>query len=215
MRRAIALLLLVLALGACQIRINKACAEGLRADAIPRTADLHRRVLTREAQAQWGLKAPVARFAAQVHQESAWRSEARSAYAGGLAQFTPATAEWISRVYPRELGEQAPYSPKWALRALVVYDRHLYDRIDDTATDCDRWAMTLSSYNGGGGWLNRDRRLAAASGADPNRWWGSVEHHTARAPWARDENRGYPRRILLNLEPLYLARGWPGEAVCR
>lgn len=190
-------------------------AAAAQADGLPREAELHRRTLTREAQMQWGLDAPVARLAAQVHQESAWRGDARSAYAAGLAQFTPDTAGWIARVYPRALGNPAPYSPKWALRALVVYDRHLYDRLDDTATDCDRWAMTLSAYNGGLGWVQRDRRMAVAHGADPARWWGNVEHHTSRVPWARDENRGYPRRILLDLEPRYLRAGWPGEAVCR
>ncbi len=28
------------------------------------------------------------------------------------------------------------------------------------------------------------------------------------------ENTGYPRRILLRWEPIYLAAHWPGRAVC-
>ena len=38
--------------------------------------------------------------------------------ASGLAQFIPRTAEWISGIYPNELGERA-YNPTWAIRALV------------------------------------------------------------------------------------------------
>jgi len=56
-------------------------AATVQATGLPREAELHRRVLTREAQAQWGLQAPVARFAGQIHQESGWRADARSAYA--------------------------------------------------------------------------------------------------------------------------------------
>jgi soluble lytic murein transglycosylase-like protein len=101
------------------------CLAGT-AQAIPMQAQQYRRALTQEAQRTWGLGAPVARFAAQVHQESGWRADAKSKYASGLAQFTPATADWIAQVYPVEFdGIAAPYSPKWALRALVIYDRHL------------------------------------------------------------------------------------------
>jgi len=182
---------------------------------IPPGAQAHQRELVRHAQAVWGLGAPVALFAAQVHQESGWRSDAKSRYADGLAQFTPSTAAWIAEIYPDELGEAAPYSPGWALRALVRYDRHLYDRVRLTAGDCDRWAMVLSAYNGGLGWVRRDRRLCEADEAcDPGRWWGHVERHTARADWARRENRGYPRRILRELEPRYMAAGWRGVATC-
>lgn len=60
---------------------------------IPARAHQYRRVLTQQAYAQWGLDAPIAALAAQVHQESAWRPEAVSHVgARGLAQFMPATA---------------------------------------------------------------------------------------------------------------------------
>ena len=76
------------------------------------------------------------------------------------------------------------------------------------------WAFTLSAYNGGLGWISRDKNRASASGADPARWFGHVEAHSARAGWAFRENRTYVQRILLRLEPAYIAAGWPGEAVC-
>lgn len=180
---------------------------------IPERSAMYRHALHREAAAQWGLDAPTARLAAQIHQESAWRPKAESRFAQGLAQFTPATAEWIAQVYP-SLRPADPWDPTWSIRAQVTYMAHILRTLGPAATPCDAWAFALSAYNGGPGWIARDRRLAAAAGADPARWFGHVEHYTRRAEWARRENRDYPRRILLVLEPAYLTAGWPGSAVC-
>lgn len=180
---------------------------------IPEASARYRMMLEREASARFGLGAPVARFAAQIHKESTWRPNAQSPFAQGLTQFTPATAEWIAALFPRELSPADVWDPAWSIRAMVVYNAWLYARVTG-ATECDRWAKTLSAYNGGLGWVRRDERLAAARGADPARWFGHVELHTARAEWAATENRGYPRRILLVLEPAYIRAGWPGVASC-
>lgn len=182
--------------------------------AIPDRANAYRRMLIQSAHLQFGLDAPISLFAAQVHQESAWRPAARSKYAEGLTQFTPDTSAWIARAYPRSLGPAQPLSPKWALHAMARYNRHLYDRILRTAAECDRWAMVLAAYNGGPGWIGRDRALAARRGADPNRWWDHVEHHSPRARWAFRENRDYPRKIIHRWQPLYRNAGWGGPAVC-
>ncbi|WP_163769991.1 transglycosylase SLT domain-containing protein, partial [Proteus mirabilis] len=73
----------------------------------------------RNARLEWGLSAPVADFAAQLHQESGWRPDAISpAGAQGLAQFMPATADWISQLIPM-LSSREPFNPAWAIRALV------------------------------------------------------------------------------------------------
>lgn len=176
---------------------------------IPAEAERHRGYLTREARFVWGMGAPVATFGAQVHQESAWKPDARSRFAAGLAQFTPGTADWIGGVYP-DLAHRAPLDPRWALRALVRYDRWLWDRLD-AASACDRMAFTLAGYNGGLGWIAREKRAAASVGADPDRWWAQVERHCLRAEWACRENRDYPRKILLGWQPLYAAWG-PGVA---
>ncbi len=187
-------------------------AASAYASAIPARAYQYRSALIRCARVEWGLSAPVATFAAQLHQESLWIPAARSRYADGLAQFTPATADWLPTVAP-QTGRPAPFNPGWALRALCAYDHWLYQRIS-AAAPCDRMAMTLSAYNGGLGWLNRDKRLARANGLDPARWWDHVETVNAgRASWAIRENRGYPRRILLALEPVYEAAGW-GKGAC-
>ncbi len=179
---------------------------------IPATSAQYRLSVEREAGLQWGLAAPVARIAAQLHQESGWRADAKSAFANGLAQFTPATAAWLPDVCP-QVGEADPWDPTWSIRAAVCYDAYLY-RAVRAIDECERWAMTLSAYNGGLGWVRRDAALAASKGANPAVWFGSVELWTARAAWAREENRAYPRRILLTLEPAYIAAGWPGEAAC-
>lgn len=182
---------------------------------LPSAARVWQPTVIREARAVWGVSAPASLFGAQIHQESHWDASARSAYAAGMAQFTAATARDMARWYP-ELGPADAVNPRWAIRALVRYDRRLWSNLADTATDCDRWAMTLSAYNGGSGWLTRDRALCRREIAcDPSRWWGQVERQTQRADWARAENRAYPSRILLTLQPRYEDAGWPGAVACR
>ena len=180
---------------------------------IPQNALRLRAELTRNARAVWGLDAPVSTFAAQVHQESGWRADAKSPVgAQGMAQFMPATADWIARLYP-ELATREPYNPSWAMRALVTYDRYLWDRLD-AASPCDRMAMALSAYNGGLGWVRRDATLAAGQGLAPDRWWDNIETVNAgRSAGNWNENRGYPRRILRTLSPRYVAAGF-GGGVC-
>lgn len=175
---------------------------------VPHAANAYRRELTRNARMIWGINAPVATFGAQIHQESGWRPDARSPYAHGLAQFTPATAEWIGDVDPVLAGADTG-NPVWAIRALVRYDRWLWDR-NPAATDCDRMAFALASYNGGAGWLRREQSQAIAAGLAPDRWWQNVEVtcHPRRAGWACRENRGYPQRILKKIEPAYIRAGW-------
>lgn len=181
---------------------------------VPVEAQQYRRDLTRIAQAEWGLDAPVATFAAQVHQESRWRFNAKSPVgAQGLGQVMPTTAVWLAELFPDTLGNVEPYNPTWSLMALVSYDRWLADRIKGR-DGCERHAMVLSSYNGGLGWLIRDRKLASAQGADPLVWFGSIERFNAgRSVAAFRENRGYPRLILKTFEAQYIAAGW-GEGVC-
>jgi soluble lytic murein transglycosylase-like protein len=182
---------------------------------IPAQANIYRARLTREARAAWGLEAPVALFAAQIHQESGWREDARSPVGAlGLAQFMPGTATWIAQLYPADLGDAAPLDVRWALRALVTYDLWLWERLAEFRDEgLHRWGATLSAYNGGLGNVRKDRQLAAVRGGpycDPavSRWFCCVEHHSNRSAAAYYENRDYPRRILFVLWPRYLAAGW-------
>jgi membrane-bound lytic murein transglycosylase MltF len=182
------------------------------ADPMPRDAVRYQRDLTRNARLQWGLDAPIAAFAAQIHQESRWRIDAQSPVgAQGMAQFMPSTASWISGAYPA-LADNQPANPVWAMRALVTYDRYLWERIR-AADKCARMAMTLSAYNGGLGWVYRDQKLAAAKTLNPAIWFFQVEKVNAgRAPAMYGENRNYPRLILLKWQSIY-AR-WGGAIRC-
>ena len=193
----------------------KACTPDAKAQAVqvPQAAQQYRSELVRNARAIWGMDAPVATFAAQVHQESAWKPGAVSHVgAQGLAQFMPGTSAWIAGLYPA-LATNQPYNPSWALRALVQYDAWIHTRVS-AATPCDRMAKVLSSYNGGLGWVQRDEALARRKGLNAAVWWGHVETVNAgrsSANWR--ENRDYPRRILQRLEPAYVAAGW-GQGSC-
>ena len=173
------------------------------ADGIPHAAYRYQRDLIGNARAVWGLNAPVATFAGQVEQESGWNPGAKSAFAGGLAQFTPATADWISKTYASELGKNEPYNPAWALRALVRYDKHLWDAIAAAETDCDHMAFTLASYNAGPGWIDRERRRAPS----PGKWWNSTESVCLRATASCAQSRDYSQKILKQREPKYLEWG--------
>ncbi len=164
----------------------------------------------------FGMQAPIATLAAQVHQESSWDKKARSFVgAQGLAQFMPKTADWISEITP-ELGKAAPFSPSWALRAMCFFDKWLFERtrkrvLDD---DCERMAMSLSAYNGGESWIRRDQKLAAKKNYNSKKYFEHTELVNAgrsRAAW--NENRKYVRRILGILETLYEEAGW-GFGLC-
>ena len=175
---------------------------------VPQAAQQYRALLVRTAHAVWGLDAPVAVFAAQVHQESAWRADAVSRVgAQGLAQVMPATATWIAGVDPA-LAARQPFSPAWALRALVTYDRWLYERTPARYAPKDRMWVALRGYNGG---LGHWQAEAAASGAArPTRVQVDAACGRAkRAPVHCRENLDYPHRILVVIQPRYAAWG-PG-----
>ena len=178
---------------------------------LPRAAFHHRAALVRAARLHFGLDAPVAVFAAQIHVESRWNAAAQSrAGAQGLAQFMPATARWLPSVMPLT-GESAPFNPGWSINALCAYDKWLFERIR-AANSYERMAFALSAYNGGLGWVLRDKAKAAQTGRDDMRWFGSVEEVNAgRSKAAFAENRAYPRLILKEWMAAYAAAGFGAE----
>ena len=179
--------------------------------AIPRAAQQYRATLVRAAHATWGMDAPVSVFAAQVHTESWWRNRTVSHVgAQGLAQFMPSTAAWLPEVAP-DTGKPEPFNPGWSLRALCVYDKWLWNRVAGH-TDFERMAFTLSAYNGGLGWVNRDRKKARSLGLDDRVWFNAVENvNSGRSAAAFRENRNYPRLILQERQYAYIKAGWgPG-----
>lgn len=185
----------------CTLLLLACNAEG----AIPTLAYRLKPQLIREIHYTWGLEQEHSVFFAQIHQESTWDPNAKSPVgASGLAQFMPSTAKWISSIYPCDLRGNQPLDVKWAIRALVTYDKWLYDRIDSD----ERWPMTLSSYNGGKTWLDRDRQLTTEKGHNDRFWFGNTEKYSKRSASAFNENRDYVRRIWLILKPLYEKAGF-------
>lgn len=180
---------------------------------IPRNALQYRSELIRASRMVWGLDAPVAVFAAQIHTESWWRNQTVSSVgAQGLAQFMPSTAAWLPQVAP-ETGKPAPFDPRWSLRACVTYDKYLFDRIGPRQggrlTEWNRMAFTMSAYNGGLGWTNRDRTRAVQSGLNPDIYFGHVEQANAgRRASAKRENQRYVQFILRERQQPYINAGW-------
>lgn len=128
---------------------------------MPRAALRYQSQLTREARFTFGMDAPIPMLGSQIQQESGYDPNAKSAYASGLAQFTPQTADWISGVY-KQLGPAAPLDPSWALRALVLYDKRLHDGTPPARDACNQWAFAMSAYNGGLSNLQKDIGLCKA-----------------------------------------------------
>lgn len=185
------------------------CLVGqVMAQEIPRSALRHKANLTRIAHAEWGLDAPIATFAAQIQQESGWNSQAVSRVgAKGMAQFMPVTATWWCSKNNISVINCQPTNPIWAMRSLVQYDLWLYKQI--RAVDhCQQMAMTLSAYNGGLGWVFKDKNRAFGEGLNPHIYFNQVELVNAGRSTANfKENRDYPKRILLKYEPRYLSWG--------
>jgi soluble lytic murein transglycosylase-like protein len=171
---------------------------------VPTAALRWRSELQRAAHSQWGLDAPMALLAAQVHQESAWNPGAVSHVgAAGLGQFMPATATWWCASGGTPAAQCQPTNPTWALRSLVGYDKWLYARLAVAGPDPARWWATLRAYNGGlGHWLAEAK--AAGSYAQPavDAACGRARRHTSHCA----ENLGYPHRIMASLQPRYT--GW-------
>lgn len=192
---------------------------------VPERCRAYQRQITTEAHTVFGLSAPVATLAAQIHQESGCRANAVSRVgAGGLAQFMPATARDMARIYPSELGPADVTNPRWAIKAQARYMRDL-TRSTPGKTECDTWAFGLAAYNGGLGWVRRDQAACRAqvqpmadhcAPCSADRWFGNVEltPDPRRSPANIRENRGYPIRILLTLTPRYVSAGYGRGVTC-
>ncbi len=172
---------------------------------VPPAAAAHRATLTRAAHSQWGLDAPLPALAAQVHQESGWNAMATSPVgAQGLAQFMPATATWWCELNGMRPADCQPRNPAWALRALVGYDKWLYDRTPLRYSTRDRMWVALRAYNGGLGHWQAEARLAHGSTREAV---DAACGLARRAALHCSENLGYPARILGVLQPRYATWG--------
>ena len=184
---------------------------------VPPAAYGYQHLQRQQAQAVWGLNAPLATLAAQVHQESGWNCDARS-YVGalGCTQFMPATANDMGKRYPDSLSPPNPRNPRWAFRAQAQYMLYLYAGrgAKGAVNACERMAFALASYNGGEGWVIRDRARADAAGRPRGVFFGVAQNVNAgRRADFKKENAEYPDRILRKIEPRYINAGF-GKGSC-
>lgn len=212
------MLLLFLACLGVVAQCQPAHAADTNAVRVAPASALYRHRVEQAVARAWGLEGSSARLAAQLHQESAFNAKAKSHVgAQGMAQFMPGTAKWIATIYPDELDGFDPWNAQQAILAAALYDKWLLDRVSPIGqgllTPCSRWAFVLRAYNGGETALMRERALARKAGANANDW-KVVAGYRSRADWAHRENINYPQRILLRIEPAYLAAGWPGGPAC-
>lgn len=183
----------------------------------PARAHQYRADMTRSAYRVFGPSAPVSTLAAQIHQESGWRIDAVSHVgAQGLAQFMPATAADMARNHPAECAPADPYSARWAFTCRDHYMRTRLDAINPMGEhgldECDEWVFALRAYNGGLGWIQRDRRLALSRGLDPDNHTEVERVNAGRNAAAFRENIEYAPKIL-SRQPSYVSAGW-GRGVC-
>lgn len=122
--------------------------------------------VVREARFHIGMDAPAHDFMGQIETESACNAGVTAFDGGmGLGQFMPATAEWIQEREEalKDLSvEPLPYDPRWAIRALILYDHWLFKNVT-----CPEWHFAFRAYNGGLGNLNRE--IGRAGTCDPEK----------------------------------------------
>lgn len=213
-----------IALGLATVHVNAQGVHGTAAAVhkpafrVPERCRIYQRQLTAEAHTVMGLDAPIGTLAGQIYQESTCNPAARSPVgAAGLTQFMPLTAADLAKLYPRELGPADALNPRWAMAAQVRYMRDLQrarDRRDGAPLpECVAWWFGLRDYNGGGGWTERERRLARAAGADANSPAVVARFNAGRSAANHRENTEYPARIVLRWGPEFAAAGF-GRNVC-
>jgi membrane-bound lytic murein transglycosylase MltF len=164
---------------------------------LPRQSLPFKSELQTQARRVFGPQAPIALLAAIVETESSWNPKAHSSSGDlGLAQIGRNAHQFLNRIRPGP-GRGSPRDPKWALSAMSWYLWHLREAIPDTSDERERWAMTLAAYNGGLGWVKRERALCArVPRCDSSRWFGHTERFRARGKRAFKENRHYVVKVF-------------------
>jgi len=114
----------------------------------------------------------------------------------------------FKKLFPSHLKQwkwEDRYNPKYQSLALVLYDKFLFRKVYRFSdNDYDRFCFMLSSYNGGLGWLIKDRAYCKRiKSCNPKRWFGHVEKYSIRKRYklygrktSFDINREYVRNIM-------------------
>ena len=152
----------------------------------------------------------VALLASQIQSESSWRHDVCSpAGACGLTQVMPGTWPEVTDGDP-ECEGQPRTNPVCAVRGQIRYmKRMLRANAKRADTRRDQWALALSAYNGGQGWVNRESRACGQrDGCQPGRWPSHVQATCLRSEASCRENKRYPGRIMGRVEARVGSGGW-------
>ena len=139
-------------------------------------------------------------FKAQGMAESNLDSAARS-YVGarGIMQLMPTT---FAEIQSRQREFEAIDNVEWNIAAGIFYDRYLWRRWNELATDDERRRFMFASYNAGQGTISRARRIALARQLDAHAW-ASIEQVAPEVQrWRHRETLGYVRKIQHNYAQL-------------
>jgi len=174
---------------------------------VPREALVYQAELTREARLEWGMDAPIAALAGQLMQESGFDPKAKSAYASGLSQFTPATARWISTLSTR-LSDPNPLDPSWSIRAMVFYDHLLHDGVNPANDECGRYRAMLAEYNGGAKrWADRQKLSK-----EPGNYDVTAVINPGISKSNQQQNQNYAFFVVYRWQAIFVS--WSGPLVC-
>ena len=80
------------------------------------------------------------------------------------------------------------------------------------ATKCDNWTFALWAYNGGLGWVKRDKALTTTAGKDALKAADVRPLNAGRGKAFFEENRHYDLAILQKRQVKYA--NWGGQLVC-
>lgn len=198
---------------------------------IPQNAHMYLPLLVKAQTLHWGSAPNPWILAAQVEKESCVSLKHRRCWTPyaelktsrengvGLGQITRAYNDdgsirfdaqaQMREQYPLQLGDwtwDRRYEPEPQLVALVLMNRGNWFRLQKLFDeDRERWAATLSAYNGGLGHVLKDRQLCQKmKGCDSSKWFQNVEKYSvkSKAKWkgygasAFETNRRYPRVIM-------------------
>ena len=161
----------------------------------PQRANEYRRDFNREF-VRCGLRpAYKPLLAGQIEQESSWRADAESAYAAGLTQFTPDAEADANRAWRSHLkGLGGARNPRWALRAQCLYMKKwiLAFAKRGSPSVTDRFGLASRAYNGGVGWVLKERGAATEAGKNPHLYDSLPDHcQQFRSVENCAENLGY------------------------
>jgi len=153
---------------------------------------------------------------AQARQESGCNPYAASRYAVGYMQFTPATGadkirtvcDWYGKPVTKAGRRRLMRRKDWSIRCGAKYMSQLWSSTRPLFDPLrEEYAAALASYNGGLGWIIRERRIAPVKTI----YFGGVDQVCLRAEWACRENHSYPDKILNKWLPMFEAYGVPSN----